>query len=388
MPAGVIVKFDVESWQQLISGKKHGLAAGGLRSILLVLSFGYGLVMIIRNWMYSAGMLRQHRVDVPVVVVGNLTVGGTGKTPVVEWIARYYRQLYCRVTLLSRGYQSTDGQNDEAMLLEANLVDVPHLQGRDRVALAKTAIEELESELLLLDDGFQHRRLARNIDIVLIDVTRPWGYGYCLPRGMLREPLSGLRRAGLVLLTRTDQIDPQQVNVVEQRIKTIVPNCPVVWCRHAPLHLQNSEQERIAGELDGKRVAAFCGIGNAESFYQMLRSLNADMIATKTFPDHHNYTRTDVESLAAWSGQQPEGTWIITTQKDWVKLQCNELGNKPLWFLRIGIEVTRNQQQLESSLQQAIGKADKDCPPSSFSSINPLLSFRKDAYDSANTQPV
>lgn len=383
-----MVKFDAESWYEIVSGKRRGLAAHGLRAFLLFASGCYALVMIIRNWLYNIGMLRQQRVNVPVVVVGNLTVGGTGKTPVVEWVARYFRQHDCRVTLLSRGYQATEGPNDEAMLLEANLPDVPHLQGRDRVASAHTAIEELESELLLLDDGFQHRRLARDLDIVLIDATRPWGYGYCLPRGMLREPLSGLRRAGLVLVTRTDQVESEQIDLIEKRIRAIAGNCPIVRCSHVPVCLQNSEEELPISSLQGQRVAAFCGIGNAESFYQMLRSLHADVLATRTFPDHHAYTRADVDELAGWATSLHEGTWLLTTQKDWVKLRCNTLGNKSLWSLRIGIEIMQGLEQLEHCLQTVISKAGRDSLACGSDASYLFSPSSKDAYDSATTQPV
>src|SRR5262245_12493692 len=156
--------------------------------------------MRLRNWLYDRGWKRTHRAAVPVVSVGNLTVGGTGKTPCVEFVARWFRERDRRVAILSRGYGSTGGANDEAMVLEENLPDVPHLQGADRVALAAAAVEELESEVLVLDDGFQHRRLARDLDLVLVDATNPWGHGAVLPRGLLREPASGLRRAGAVLL--------------------------------------------------------------------------------------------------------------------------------------------------------------------------------------------
>ncbi len=130
----------------------------------------------------------------PVVSIGNLTAGGTGKTPCVEYVVRFYRALDRRVAILSRGYGGDGARNDEALVLEENLPDVPHLQGADRVALAHIAIEELESEIVVLDDGFQHRRLARDLDLVLIDATAPWGHGYLLPRGLLREPPGSLKR--------------------------------------------------------------------------------------------------------------------------------------------------------------------------------------------------
>ncbi|HEY1186298.1 MAG TPA: tetraacyldisaccharide 4'-kinase, partial [Gemmata sp.] len=138
----------------------------------------YGLAARTRNALFDRGWKRTHRAPVPVVSVGNLTLGGTGKTPCVEWVARFFREREVQVTILSRGYGSAGGQNDEALVLEDNLPDVPHLQGADRVALAATAVEELEAELLVLDDGFQHRRLHRDLDIVLIDATRPPGGDY------------------------------------------------------------------------------------------------------------------------------------------------------------------------------------------------------------------
>ena len=170
------------------------------------------------------------------VGVGNLTLGGTGKTPCVEYVADLYRQHEYRVAILSRGYRgehNETGRNDEAMLLEENLPDVPHLQGRDRAALAATAVEELESEVLVLDDGFQHRRLARDLDIVLIDATNPWGFGYLFPRGALREPVSGLRRAGVVMITRADRASSEAIETMRQRIRHYA-SVPIVQTRHQP----------------------------------------------------------------------------------------------------------------------------------------------------------
>src|SRR5207245_6261602 len=178
----------------------------------------------------------------PVVSVGNLTVGGTGKTPCVEYVAGFYRGLDLRVAVLSRGYGGDGGRNDEALVLEENLPEVPHLQGADRVALARTAVEELESEVLVLDDGFQHRRLQRDLDLVLVDATNPWGHGYLFPRGLLREPLRRLRRASVVLLTRCDQVDERTRMQIQETIASHAPTVPVARTTHEPIELTNSEQ--------------------------------------------------------------------------------------------------------------------------------------------------
>ncbi len=199
-----------DHYLRLISGAARGPMPTLERLALRAASLPYGLAVRLRNAAYRLGWLSSRRVGVPVVSVGNLTAGGTGKTPCVAYVARYYRRLDRCVAILSRGYGGAGGRNDEALVLEEELPDVPHLQGADRVALAATAIEELESEVLVLDDGFQHRRLARDLDLVLVDATEPWGHGYLLPRGLLREPASALRRAGVVLLTRCDQVPAEQ----------------------------------------------------------------------------------------------------------------------------------------------------------------------------------
>src|SRR5205823_5210577 len=163
------------------SGRKRGASASVLRGLLRLASVAYGWAAGLRNRLFDRGWKRSERVSAVVVSVGNLTLGGTGKTPCVEYLCRFTRDLDLRVAILSRGYGTEHGRNDEALVLEENLPDVPHLQGADRIALARTAIEELESEVLVLDDGFQHRRLARDLDVVLVDATNPWGFGYPFP---------------------------------------------------------------------------------------------------------------------------------------------------------------------------------------------------------------
>src|SRR5262249_31870064 len=151
---------------------------------------------------------------VPVISVGNLTMGGTGKTPCVEYVSRRLSDRGHRVAILSRGYGEGDGPNDEALVLEQDLPDVPHLQGADRVALAHMAVDELESEVIVLDDGFQHRRLGRSLDLVLIDATQPWGHGFLCPRGLLRESPGELARAHVLIITRCDHISEHELAIV------------------------------------------------------------------------------------------------------------------------------------------------------------------------------
>ncbi|HKB04516.1 MAG TPA: tetraacyldisaccharide 4'-kinase, partial [Gemmataceae bacterium] len=229
-----------ERWRAVVRGTARDPAAFLLRRALWLARLPYGVGVWWRNRRFDRGR-NVHRARVPVISIGNLTVGGTGKTPCVEYVARLLRERDVRVAILSRGYGAEAGRNDEAMVLEENLPDVPHYQGRERVALAQTAVEESESEVLVLDDGFQHRRLARDLDIVLIDASDPWAGGYLLPRGGLREPRHSLRRAGLVVLTRCDGVDDDSLRRVEADVQRIAP-LSIGRAVHAPLELMNGER--------------------------------------------------------------------------------------------------------------------------------------------------
>jgi tetraacyldisaccharide 4'-kinase len=271
----------------------------------------------------------------------------------VEYIARLFREHDLRVAVLSRGYGVEVGRNDEAMVLEENLPDVPHYQDADRVSLARIAIEESESEVLVLDDGFQHRRLSRDLDIVLIDATDPWASGYLLPRGGLREPRKNLRRAGLVVLTRCDALESKVLESIVAEVQELAPGCPIAKTVHSPQELFAGEQRTAVDTLRGKPVAAFCGIGNPDAFRKTLASLGADVRAFREFADHHPYTRQDVEDLQKWASNVPDATAIVTTQKDWVKIRLTELDAKPLWALRIGLEFVEGKERFDRAVLQA-----------------------------------
>jgi tetraacyldisaccharide 4'-kinase len=339
----------------LVAGEPRGLWAALQRLALRCASLPYGLAVRLRNAAYSRGWWRCERVPVPVVSVGNLTVGGTGKTPCVEYVARFYRARERRVAILSRGYGSAGGANDEALVLEGALADVPHLQGPDRVALALAAVEELESEVLVLDDGFQHRRLARDLDLVLIDATAPWGHGYLLPRGLLREPPSSLRRAHAIVLTRCDQVAPSALEELRQRVARLAPNVPRIESVHRPQELVNSAGGTAALDvLRDRPVVAFCGLGNPGAFRQALTSLGANVLDFRAYPDHHPYGRPDVEALMAWTAQAPQDAVVVTTQKDLVKLRLERLSDRPLWALTVRLEITEGQDVLDRLLAGAL----------------------------------
>lgn len=343
----------------IVSGRDQRFSARFLRSGLWVASLGYSLGVRWRNRRFDRG--GGASVPVPVVSIGNLTLGGTGKTPCVERVAQFFRERDVRPVILSRGYGGSGGPNDEALVLEENLPDVPHLQGPDRLALARTAVEELEAELLVLDDGFQHRRLGRDLDVVLIDATNPWGYGYLTPRGLLREPPAALKRAGAVVITKRSQVGPGELAAIRDRIRHLAgSSCPVVEADHAPVAWQRPGGDDIPPErLAGRVAAAFCGLGRPESFRRTLSELRIEPRLWREFPDHHAYTRADVDDLRRWAaGLPPEGV-VVTTQKDAVKLRLTELAGRELWSLRIGMawQAGADRDRLESRLDELAAQA-------------------------------
>jgi len=263
-----------------------------------------------------------------------------------------------RVALVSRGYKATaDSVNDEARELELRLADVPHLQNPDRVAAARLAAQEFGAQLILLDDAFQHRRIARSLDIVLLDALEPLGFGHVFPRGTLREPLDGLQRAGVVVLTRADMVDDVERARIHGIVARLAPN--VVWaeCRHAPQSLiSSSGTEQPIHTLRGRRVAAFCGIGNPAGFRRTLDECGSNVIAWREFPDHYAYQPADVEALSGWV-QDGQVETVVCTQKDLVKVAASQLAGRPLWALTIGMEFLAGQDVLESKLEEVLAKS-------------------------------
>lgn len=338
-------------FRDLVSGRQRGFRATCLRTILAGAELPYYLGVCWRNRRFDRQSKLVHHVRVPVISVGNLTLGGTGKTPMVAWIARRLREHGVRVTLISRGYGAEAGtRNDEAIELERRLPDVPHLQDPDRVAAAAIAIDELGCQMILLDDAFQHRRIHRDLDIVLIDALEPFGFEHVFPRGTLREPLIGLQRAHAVVLTRADMIDRQQRDAIRHRVAQLAPQAPWAEVIHAPEELlaSNGDTESL-DQLQGQSVAAFCGIGNPAGFRHTLNACGYDVVAMKEFPDHHRYQRDDIEALTQWA-QQTGAIAVVCTAKDLVKIGVESLGSLPLRALTIGMQFLEGQSQFEAQL--------------------------------------
>lgn len=361
-----------DALRDLMSGRSRGFVPSMLRAGLGIAAAGYGVGVAWRNRRFDCG-LGVHRVGVPVVSVGNLTAGGTGKTPVVGLLASHFRRWGVNVTILSRGYKSlTEPRpsarsplplgsqgNDEARVLDRLCPGVPHIQQPDRVAAAAEAVSR-GAELLILDDGFQHRRLARDLDIVLIDATNPFGYGNLLPRGLLREPVESLRRADLILLTRANTVSPERKRLTVEAIRAVAPGPPVVEIDFPVTGLSNASGERRPVEhLEETPVLAFCGIGNPDGFGATLAAAGLRPAELIPFPDHHHYGPADLGRL--WRRADAYGAAAaVTTLKDLVKIRSDALPGPsplPLWAVETGCEITANAPALYGRLDSLLGRA-------------------------------
>ena len=348
--------LDAASFRNLVSGRRRGWLAGLLRGLLAIASWLYALVVAARNACYNWRLARIRRVGAPVISVGNLTLGGTGKTPLVEWLVRWFQARGVGVAIVSRGYKARSGApNDEASELAGKLPGTPHVQNPRRVAGARQAIREHQAELIVLDDAFQHRRIHRDLDIVLLDALEPFGLDRVFPRGTLREPASGLRRADVVVLSRSDAVSGEQREAIRQRVTGLAPSALWLEAAQRPRNLLSAEgtQESL-GRIAGQRVAAFCGIGNPAGFRHTLDGCGCRVVDFREFPDHHPYPAEDRESLCRWAEGLPDVAAILCTHKDLVKLNVSQLGVVPLWAVVIGLEITVGGAKFEQELAKLI----------------------------------
>jgi tetraacyldisaccharide 4'-kinase len=341
--------------REIISSQRNGLIPSLLRGVACCGEPLYYAGAAWKNRKYDRDSSQATRVGVPVISVGNITVGGTGKTPLVEWIVRRLHQQQRQVTIISRGYGAKPGAvNDEALELAQKLPGVPHVQNPDRVAAARQAIAELDCDCIVLDDAFQHRRLARDLDLVLLDATEPFGHGHLLPRGLLRESLTGLARADCIVLSRADAIDPVERAQIWQTVQQYAPGVTPIEAVHAPTKLLDTDAtEHPLAQLQGTPIAAFCGIGNPATFHRTLELCGADVVAFRAFADHHDYGAEDLAAMTRWLDQQQNIELVVCTHKDLVKLGVKQIGGVPLVALSIGLKFLTGQQELEQRVAAA-----------------------------------
>ncbi len=368
----------------VIYGRRSGWSAAAYSLFLQFNSFLYSGIVQARVWLYKKRILHDQPLGCLVVVVGNLTVGGTGKTPVVEKFARSLTERGRRVAILSRGYKSksepllkqwwrrlshggeppppkvvSDGREvlldselagDEPYMLARNLPGVLVIVDKNRVKSGSYAIKKYGVDTLILDDGYQYLPLKGRLNLLLIDKTNPFGNEKLLPRGILREPIKHLKRASYVLLTKSDGHPDGEL---EELIRHHNREAEIIECSHRPSHLQEVDGERRM-ELDvlqGCRVGAFSGIAAPESFEGFLRDLGASVFLTKRFLDHHRFTR---EELAEIFRQAAEASldFLITTEKDAVRIPADVRSEVPLFYLRLEIEILDGGHDFEEAVSR------------------------------------
>lgn len=352
------------TFREIVSGRRRGAGPVVARGLLRACETPYRWVVQRRNRYYDRHRSAAVRVSASVISVGNLTLGGTGKTPLVAWIARWYTRRGIGVAFLSRGYGSRRGQsNDEALELALELPDVPHVQDADRVRGSRRLIAQYASQVIILDDGFQHRRIARDLDIVLLDALEPFGFEHVFPRGTLREPLEGLSRADLVVLSRADLAADDVRADLRRRVARYAPRARWAELTHRPTHLQTATGNVVP--LDGlvrSRVAGFCGLGNPAGFAHTLQACGVEPVGFRTFPDHHQYTSRDLAQLQRWAvGLRAD--LLVCTRKDLVKLQQQPMGSVPVQALIIEAHVSGSAEPLTRCLEQLAARCGQQLAP-------------------------
>ena len=322
-----------------------------------LVSAAHSGVVTLRNRLYDSGRLKRRSLPRPVISVGNLTLGGTGKTPFVESLAHLLSEEGYIVCILSRGYASARRQGpllvsdlcrlragatmagDEPYWLARRLPGVPVVVGANRFEAGLFALERLPVHVFLLDDGFQHRSLHRDLDVVLVDATDPWGGGHALPAGTLREPKSALRRAHAIGLTRLHQCDGAAARAVQAEVQQMAPGVPLFGTRARTTGLRCIGQRGLLGvdAVAGRNVLAFAGIGKPAAFFTDLEMLGAKIVARRPFPDHHAFTRADLQGLID-AAIAAGATALVTTEKDAMRLPPPPLGAPEVLALRQSVE--------------------------------------------------
>ena len=365
-----------ERWEiyilAVVSDRLHGLGPNLLRFVLKALSRVYSFIMNVRLALFEHRILRSKTLGCQVISIGNLTVGGTGKTPVVEVFARALQQNGRKVAILSRGYKKaeapiseklvnrltfrapaqepprvvSDGNRllldsemggDEPYMLASNLPNVCVIVDKDRVKSGRYAIQKLGCDTLILDDGFQYLKLKHRVDIVLVDRTNPFDNGYVLPRGLLRESVRHLSRATFIFITKSAGDGSPELR---RQIHALNDQAEIAECRHTPRHFQDvfTGARQPLDFLRGKKIAALSGIASPRGFEESLERLGGELVHRKRFADHHRYTQQEI--LDAINAARDRGAEaIVTTEKDAVRLPLLERRDLPVYFLRVEIEL-------------------------------------------------
>jgi len=341
---------------KIVSGEKRGIISAMWFCLFFLISLPLSVIVRIRNFLYDKELLPVKRVPVFTVSVGNLTLGGTGKTPMCAFLVRYFLDNGYNPGIISRGYgrsKSKNANNDEFLELAMQFPKVPHVQNPDRITAAKQLLEVNSNvNVIILDDAMQHRRIKRDVNLVLIDAAEPFGFNRLFPAGLLREPVSELRRTDAVILTRSDFVTEEKIAEIKQRCEKIAPN--IIWAQtvHFPKELLTPEHQTVdISFISGKRVLAFCGIGNSEAFRRTLSGCGAETADFLVFPDHHRYDAEDLRYIKDIAVKCNVET-IICTVKDLVKIPAEEMKETVLYAVSIQIRFLCGEEELGKLLRQ------------------------------------
>ncbi len=338
-----------------------------LSALLLILSWFYGFSHRLRLNLYKIGILKIKELPVPVISIGNITVGGTGKTPTVIMIAELIKETGKNAAVLSRGYKGkakeeinvvSDGNKilmkplesgDEPYMTALRLKGVPVITGADRYKTGMYAVEKFGAEVLLLDDGYQHVQLNRDLNILLLDSGSPFGNGYLLPRGTLREPVSYLNRADIIILKG------QGARGKGQELNSLTRGIPICKSYHINdgFFDMNNNKTISLDAAKGKRGFAFCGIASPESFKNSLKDAGIDIKGFVPFDDHYQFTKEDIVDLIN-KARETGSEILVTTEKDAVRLKEFEPIPFSVWILKISMEIFEGKEILFSKIREAI----------------------------------
>jgi tetraacyldisaccharide 4'-kinase len=339
-----------QEFLDLVSDNNRSATAAALRSLLWGAQQPYSVAVGARNIFYDRRWLPVHRLPRPTISVGNLTTGGTGKTPFVCWLVAALQAASRRPAVLMRGYKSNQQFSDEQALISRLCPGTTVIADPDRVRGSIAALgKDPALDLFILDDGMQHRRVWRDLDIVLISAVSPWGYGHLLPRGLLREPPSSLRRSGAVIITHCSEVDAATLAAIESTVRRYNASCPIFHADHTITSLVSSgvNAQLPLSVLSEKKYFAACGIGQPQSFLANLASHGSECAGHHFFPDHYHFTENDVAQIRRQAAQV-SAEMIVVTEKDWTKL-CSlpaiSAAGIPIYAARLQFRLKSDEEQ-------------------------------------------
>lgn len=330
----------------VMKDKRTGIISFLIKGILYPLSWIYSLCIYITDRSYSKGDNIPEKVAVPVISVGNITLGGTGKTPFAMYLADHFLSRGFSPAILIRGYG-----NDEDRMLRDELDGVKVFSGRDRVKNASSAVVQ-GSDIIILDDAFQHRKINRDVNILMLDASCPFGNGHIFPRGILREPISALGRADIIVLTKINKIDEYAKEVLVKKLTTMASGKPIVMMRHSAVSLKDVTGSMYAPkEIEFKKVCLLSGIADPEYFSFLVKEQKANISMRYDFPDHYAYKQRDIDIINRKCKQQNVET-IITTAKDYIKIKELDVSDieDRLFIMNIGVDIVSGKENLDARL--------------------------------------